>query len=743
MVAATAPKHPPLYIALVSVHGLFRAENPELGRDADTGGQIKYVVELARALGHHPRIARVDLLTRRVIDPKVDSLYGEAQEVIGPNAQIVRIPCGPRRYLRKEVLWPHLDAFIDNALRYFRSQGRVPDIIHSHYADAGYVGARLTQLLGVPMLFTGHSLGRVKRERLLEQGLKQSAIEKNYNLAQRIEAEEISLGNAGAVIASTHQEIEEQYAQYENYHPRRMMVIPPGIDLERFHPQAGHETTQIQKDVDLFLAEPKKPMILALSRPDERKNIAGLIKAYGEHPELRTLANLVIIAGNRDDLTTMEKGPQEVLLNILTLIDRYNLYGSVAYPKTHAPEEVPALFRLAAKRKGVFVNPALTEPFGLTLIEAAASGLPIVATNDGGPNDIIGHCHNGVLIDPLDSQQIGNALWEILNNPKRWQQYARNGITGTRKHYVWQGHVEHYLTLINSLLKQRRATDITFRAKSRLPAVERLVVCDIDNTLIGDNEALERLLHLLQTSSLSTGLALVTGRNLASALKVIKEHRVPMPDILITSVGTEIYYGHHLAQDQNFERHINYRWQPEAFREILDKIPGLRLQTKEHQGPYKISYFVDPEKMPKVSEISKLLRRSDLHGKIVFSHNAYLDLLPVRASKGMAIRYLALRWGIEPGHILVSGDSGSDEEMLGGNTLAVVVGNYSPELRRLKGKPNVYFANGHCAQGIIEGIEHYDFLGDIHFPDDLPFTGGTGDDTGATAGHADPQSASV
>jgi sucrose-phosphate synthase len=52
--------------------------------------------------------------------------------------------------------------------------------------------------------------------------------------------------------------------------------------------------------------------------------------------------------------------------------------------------------------------------------------------------------------------------------------------------------------------------------------------------------------------------------------------------------------------------------------------------------------------------------------------------------------------------------------MLRGNTLGVVVGNYSPELRRLKGLPRVYFAEGQYAWGILEGMEHYDFLGQLH-----------------------------
>ena len=131
-----------LYLVLFSIHGLIRGSNLELGRDADTGGQTKYVLELAQALGQHPEVERVDLITRQVIDQKISSDYAEPHEKLSDNVSIIRLPCGPRRYLRKEVLWPHLDSFVDNTLQHFRRIGRVPDVVHAHYADAVYVGAR-------------------------------------------------------------------------------------------------------------------------------------------------------------------------------------------------------------------------------------------------------------------------------------------------------------------------------------------------------------------------------------------------------------------------------------------------------------------------------------------------------------------------------------------------------------------------------------------------------------------------
>ena len=144
-----------------------------------------------------------------------------------------------------------------------------------------------------------------------------------------------------------------------------------------------------------FLNDPDKPLILALSRPDERKNILTLIEVFGESDELQQVANLLIIAGKRDDISDMESGAQSVLTEMLLLIDSYDLYGKIAIPKTHNSHDVPSIYRMVSSSLGVFIYPALTEPFGLTILEAAASGLPVIATENGGPVDIIRNCRNG------------------------------------------------------------------------------------------------------------------------------------------------------------------------------------------------------------------------------------------------------------------------------------------------------------------------------------------------------------
>ena len=705
-----------LYIALISVHGLIRGEELELGRDSDTGGQTKYVVELARALAQQPGVGRVDLFTRLVEDSSVSDDYAQPEEALAENASIVRIPFGPKRYLRKESLWPHLSGFVDGALSRFSEVQRSPDLVHAHYADAGLVGARLASLLSVPLVFTGHSLGREKQRLLLESGMKPDRIESRFHMAQRIEAEEQALANAALVVASTQQEAGEQYAKYDYYRKTRMAVIPPGVDLQRFHPPKRFEPhAPIEGRITRFLEKPDKPWILAIARPDERKNFPALIDAYGQSPELQEVANLVLVPGNRDDISKMDDGPRAVLQDILLRIDRYDLYGKVAVPKKHDADEVALLYRLAAKRRGVFVNPAWTEPFGLTLLEAAASGLPLAATDDGGPRDILGQCKNGYLIDPFDSPKLAEILLEMLSDRRRWTRWSRSGLREVNRRYTWEGHAGRYLREARKILgrPQRRKHKVV---KTRLPAVDRILITDIDNTLLGDEEGLSALIERLRDAGDRTAFAVATGRRLQSAIEALHEHGAPRPDLWITSVGSQIHYSPDFAEDKEWLRNIGWRWDADLVRETLTDVPGLELQDPIDQGAHKVSFYIDPDKAPSIPQMDRLLRRAGSRAKLVFSHGQFLDILPVRASKGLAVRFVAHRWGVPIDRVLVAGDSGNDEEMLAGNSLGVVVANYSPELEKLRSSDSVHFAEREYAWGILDGVDHYDFFGEIRQP---------------------------
>jgi len=707
-----APGPQGLYVLSLTIHGLVRATEIELGRDADTGGQVSYVVDQARALAQHPDVERVDVVTRLIQDKRVDESYSRPFEPICKGAQIVRIPFGPRRYLHKETLWPHLDSLLDQLTRYVRMQERTPDVIHGHYADAGYLGAQLAKLLGVPFVFTGHSLGRVKKMRLESQG---EASEQTYRFTQRIEAEERAVETAALVIASTRQEVREQYELYDHYQPERMQVIPPGVDLSRFSPpDASWPRPAIAAELDRFLSDPRKPMVLALARADERKNFEGLLRAFGETEGLREMANLIIVAGNRDDISEMSAGQRRVLTQILALIDRYDLYGSAAYPKHHDSTDVPELYKLAAQTRGLFVNPALTEPFGLTLLEAAATGLPLVATNDGGPQDIIGTCNNGLLVDALDSKAIGEAIRDALSDRERWTRWSDDGLAAAHQNYSWDSHAARYVQEVSAIVKGASPVPV-HRPRSKLAGIDRVLVTDVDDTLTGDDEALATLLERLETTDANVGFGIATGRTLKEALVLMEELEVRVPDVLITAAGTELHYGTRLLPDRSWERQIRYRWDRDEVRSVIGAIPGLS-PVPESETKYRLRYRLDPGRAPTLREIRRRARQEGLRVTTILDHEVYLDVIPVRASSGLAIRFFCFKWNLEPQRLLVAGDSGNDWDMLSGDTLGVVVSNHTPELERLRGRPRIHFAKSPHARGILEGIDCYDFLGDIRVP---------------------------
>ncbi|MBX3615553.1 HAD-IIB family hydrolase [Nitrosomonas sp.] len=706
----------PLYILMISPHGLIRGDNMELGRDADTGGQTTYVVELVRALARHCDVGQVDLLTRLVDDPAVSPDYSQPIEEMGDGARILRLPFGPSHYIRKELLWPHLDQLVDRSLHFLRQQGRLPDLIHTHYADAGYVGQQLSLLLGIPQVHTGHSLGRPKQARLLASGRKKHAIERQFNFERRIAVEEELLVSVNMVVTSTRQEVTEQYGMYHNRESSRFVVIPPGTDITRFSPPGRRKINpNVMQMVDKFLSDPTKPIILTICRPSIHKNLKGLIEAYGGNPELQKMANLVIVSGNRDDIRELDEASQKVLRELLLDIDRYDLWGRVAIPKHHSAEDVPELYRLAARRRGVFVNPALTEPFGLTLIETAASGLPFVATEDGGPRDILANCCNGLLVNPLDPVAIAAALSNVLSNKQQWRTWSKNGVIGARRHYSWDAHVSKYMKEIRRLLhrdrkRMRRQISFTMQdGKSPMPLARRALISDIDNTLLGNRAGLQQLISWLKKHAGSIVFGVATGRSLESAVKVLKNARVPIPNVLITSVGSEINYGPRLQPDIGWANRIAHLWRRDALEQVLSGQPGLTLQVAENQRKFKLSYNVISKEMPPLQDLYRLLREHRLHARLIYSHEKFLDVLPIRASKGHAIRYLACKWGLALENFLVVGDSGNDKEMLLGDTLGIVVGNYSPELESLRDLEQIYFAQAHQANGILEGLEHYNW----------------------------------
>lgn len=722
-----------MYLQMISLHGLVRGHDIEMGRDADTGGQVRYVVELARALSRRPDVDRVDLFTRQLRDKRVSADYAEAIEPLCDKARIVRLPCGGGRYMRKEKLWPYLDQFVDAMITFTRREGRLPEIVHGHYADAGYVAKEVASTFGVPFVFTGHSLGRDKLEFLSEKGLSPEAMNRDYAIDRRIAVEEECLAVADLVVTSTQHERDTQYGKYHHGHAPAFEVIPPGLDLERLFPYYEYKLNperidesfrqarvRMMDELGRFHIQADRPLILALCRPDKRKNIGALVEAYGRSRELQGLANLAIFAGLRKSIADMGEDEQAVLTEMLLLMDKHDLYGRMAIPKRHDPtNDVPELYRIAASSRGVFVNAAYVEPFGLTFIEASATGLPFVGTRNGGPQDIVANCGSGLTVDVSDLEALGKAIRKLLTDREEWERCSASGVNKVREFYSWEAHCAKYVERVRAVARQPAkrvhvAGGGDVALAPRLAKLDALLITDIDNTLLGDDAALAALRDVIHANRHRLGFGVATGRHLEKAREVLEEHDIKVLDVTVSSVGTEIYYGPECVPDKGWASHLRSRWKPERVRAALDGLPFLRLQDDEAtQRDFKISYDLvgGMASEDALELVHDALRKAGAAYRLIFSHGVFLDVLPYRASKGKAIRYLSQKWEIPIARIATAGDSGNDLDMLMGNTAGIVVANHDPELEVLRDSASrVYFAEASHAAGILEGLRHYGFV---------------------------------
>lgn len=713
------------YIILFSPHGLIRYPQPEIGRDKDTGGQVKYVLELVESLSQHPQVRRVDLFTRKIIDKRVSSSYEQEYDVINDKARIVRMTCGGNLYRQKEQLWDYLDEFVDKTIRFIERQDDFPDVVHGHYADGNYLASQLSEVFGIPFLATGHSLGRNKQALLLSQGISVEKINEKFMMNKRIAVEEKIIASADAIIVSTQHEIDSQYGYYEAKDKGKYKVIPPGVNTELFYPfyrqdmpafkmtlEQEQALYRVNSEIERFLFNPAKPLILSIGRADKRKNFETIIQAFGQDKELQAMANLAIFAGVRKDITQMQPEEQELLTNLLLLLDKYDLYGKMAIPKKNDPNrEVPEIYRVAARKKGAFINATPGENFGLTLVEAAACGLPVVASPTGGPKEILNNCKNGLLVDVENPEAIADALKKIVSDQGVWDKYSGQGIQNSNQLYSWTTHTQNYIQVIQDLFTHKEEEPHAFSLKTaygkKLVKAKAFVISDLDGTLVDGKEVngLTEFKEWIENNREHTAFGIATGRNKEITRQALVEYDLPDPDIIICSAGSEVYYTNKFIPDNGWESHIDFQWKKQELETELRKFPGIRLQEEDAQWQFKLSYYVDKTfNQDDMANLHKFLDDRKLRAKILLTENRYLDLLPFRASKGGAVRYLSYKWKMPLENIITAGNSGNDLDMLKGKTRGIVVANYSPELAELRKSKSIYFSESPLAKGVLEGI---------------------------------------
>ena len=662
---------------------------PAYGLTEDTGGHITYILGAAEALARRGDVDRVEIVTRRFDDPALGPAYAVPVETLNHKLLIRRVDSGDSAYLAKERLARDRGAFTEALIAELRGRPRLPDLIHAHFADAADVAARVRGALGIPFIYTAHSLGMDKRR---------NGRAANEALAARIAEEGRAITAADAIVGSSRDECERQLMAYPMAWQERIHCLPPGIELPD---ESAEQLAAARTAIRPFLRDTGRPMVLAIARPVHKKNLVGLVHAFAGNARLRERANLVILAGLRHSVGAGEAEQVEVMRALVDAIDAHDLHGQVAYPRRHDRAAVHGLYRLASVG-GVFVNPAFTEPYGLTLLEAAAHAVPVVATRHGGPADIVAELEHGLLIDPCDVQEIGNAIDRLIDDTRLHARCARNGLERIGAH-SWDGYAERFAALARTV---RRIAAVPVAAVLARPAPERLLLSDIDNTLTGCARG-AALFARHVASRPATLFGVATGRSLPEAQRVLRLWRLPTPELLITSVGSEIYWrdGDKLHADKAFAAHMAANWDAGAVSAALAGLPGLTPQAPVEQRRFKRSFRAASPRV--VLEVERRLAQAGIAARVVFSHGDMLDVLPAGGGKGAAMAHAAERLSLPLEAVVAAGDSGNDFAMLRACPNAVLVANCEEGLRAALGGHGHHSRRRHAA-GVVEGLRAHE-----------------------------------
>jgi sucrose-phosphate synthase len=461
-----------MHVAFINPQGNFDPEDSYWTAHPDFGGQLVYVKELALAMGNLGH--RVDIVTRRIVDPEWPEFAGETDAYPGhENVRILRVPCGPDGFLPKEELWPYLGTeFVPNLLSFYEREDSLPDTVTSHYGDGGLCAVLIEDRTGIPFSFTAHSLGAQKMDKMGVRRRDIAETDKKYHFSKRIVAERLAMNRSRLNVTSTGQ---ERFVQYTHNAYRgavdptdgdRFAAVPPGVAMHIFDKNSraddegavrGHVLACLERDLD-----PERvglPCVVASSRLDPKKNHRALVEAFASSPTLRESANLVVLTGNMEnpleDYSDADDGERAVLDGIMETMDRARMRGMVSMFAVRGQRRLAAAYRFLSERRSVFALTANYEPFGLAPLEAMAAGLPAVVTKNGGPSESLreGDEEYGLLVDPGDPEEVAAGLYSVVGDVGRWRRYAEAGYGRVLAKYTWERTAEGYL---DAIAKERR-----------------------------------------------------------------------------------------------------------------------------------------------------------------------------------------------------------------------------------------------------------------------------------------------
>ncbi|SHO50909.1 sucrose synthase [Desulfopila aestuarii] len=486
-------------IVVLSPHGFFGQENV-LGLP-DTGGQIVYILDQVRALEREMKeriyeqgldIKPKILIVTRLIPEAGDTTCNQAREHVQgtENVEIVRVPFRrvngevlPQWISRFEV-WPYLERFADEAGgEILAILGRRPDLVIGNYSDGNLVSYLMSKKMGVTNCTIAHALEKTK---YLYSALYWHQMEEQYHFSCQFTADMIAMNSADFIITSTFQEIAgsaDVVGQYESYSSFTMPglqrvlqgidvfdpkfnIVSPGADEDVYFSYTKEKRRFTEHHDEIrelifgeqhpagrgVIGETKRPLIFSMARLDRIKNLTGLVQWYAENEELRSKTHLMIVGGTVNPEHSGDEEERVQILRMHELFDTYGLDKEVRWLGVRLDKRVSGeLYRCIADGRGVFVQPAYFEAFGLTVIEAMASGLPTFATRYGGPLEIIQDGRSGFHIDPNHGSASSDILLKFFSRCEAeegyWQQISEGGIQRVQERYTWQLYAQRLLSL--------------------------------------------------------------------------------------------------------------------------------------------------------------------------------------------------------------------------------------------------------------------------------------------------------
>ncbi len=486
-------------LAILSPHGYFGQDNV-LGMP-DTGGQVVYILNQVRALEHEmrQRLAEQGLniepdivvLTRLIPDAGRTNCNQQLERIMGTkNARILRVPFRTAsgevvsQWISRFDIWPYLERFTEDAEKELLAElGGRPDLIIGNYSDGNLVATLLAERLHVTQCTIAHALEKTK---YLYSDLYWKDNEAEHHFSAQFTADLIAMNSADFIITSTYQEIagnKDTVGQYESYNAFTMPglyrvvngidvfdpkfnIVSPGGDPDISFPyfEKKRRLNGLHGEIEslLFggprenirgtLANPERPLLFTMARMDKVKNLTGLVEWYANSSRLRNIANLVVSGGFIDPSRSDDREEQAQIRRMHELMDEHGLDSELRWlGLQHDQRFVGEMYRVIADRRGVFVQPALFEAFGLTVVEAMSCGLPTFATRYGGPLEIIEHGKSGFHIDPNHGEKaveiIADFLERCQSDPNHWGTVSKGALQRVQARYTWQLYAERMMTL--------------------------------------------------------------------------------------------------------------------------------------------------------------------------------------------------------------------------------------------------------------------------------------------------------